>query len=547
MLTGFLSLHSYFFYPSRFLEFISSDTSGRDSHGNRGGRASTLPRTKSKTHTSAKPNICISAPKPDSHPTISILKLKQSDSPHLHASQWSDFHPLLHQPEPEPKLRVSPTLTVPTPRLSPTPTALGRGGSPDDRGGRQPSPVARERRARSISISNFRTEPSSEVKHEVLDQEALMDFTHSGLRRVRPVASRENRHQTEPYRLPSKTGASESEKDVTARPEPNPKIKQQQERQPDEAAKWANIVRRDPQSGSDGLSAHSGLQRRSRDSAKKSSSGQTSDHPYSSQQYERAYSGKRAAPPHLGPVSADGETSRGQFASLGRTRWDETPPPHWRPAGENHSQTFRGNASEFFPAAPPQSTKSALKSRLPSQARSHPAQTDLESAAIQPDCSSKDSRCQSRGIDRTAEASQSARGLNRPKTCLVAPRTLEAPDLPPADSHSGPLSKPDLRPFSQESPGQRKSHNVSRAGLDQICFLEPPSCYEARTELPERSRPPSLASGPFVANKTHQRPGGRAATASPQTPKRTRAFVTEDSGDPDYVTMFCPGSVYVGE
>ncbi|CAG5938404.1 unnamed protein product [Menidia menidia] len=160
-----------------------------------GERASTLPRVKPKAHSSqslsAKPSIAISpAPEPNSPPTPPLLKSKPSSSLHLPASRSMDFSPILHRPEPKPS--VSPTLTVPTPRLSPSPTSQNSDGP----GGRQPSPVARERRARCIPISNTKVEPLGVAKHEVLDQGALLDFTRPGARRARPAMSRESRHQT---------------------------------------------------------------------------------------------------------------------------------------------------------------------------------------------------------------------------------------------------------------------------------------------------------------------------------------------------------------
>ncbi|XP_044047650.1 proline-rich receptor-like protein kinase PERK10 [Siniperca chuatsi] len=273
------------------------------SQRNHGERASTLPRTKPKTYSSptlsAKPSISIfPAPKPNSSPTLSTLKPKPSASLHLPASQLSDPSPLLHQPQPKPS--VSPTLTVPTPRLSPSPTSLCRGMSLDSGGGKQPSPVAKERRARSITISNTKVEsskqrPSNEAKHDILDQEALLDFTHPALRRACPMTCREmqSRHQTysESQRQVAtslnsclsqgKVGLSKKENtakdkpkppprniDITAIPQLKPNIKQQQEFLPSGATgtqtslseskgiQFANVVQREAQSAFDGLATH---------------------------------------------------------------------------------------------------------------------------------------------------------------------------------------------------------------------------------------------------------------------------------------------------
>ncbi|MED6291885.1 hypothetical protein CHARACLAT_028211, partial [Characodon lateralis] len=165
-------------------------------------RASTLPRTKPSTHSSlpvsAKPNICISlAPQPNSSPTLPTFKPRPRDSLLLPASVFCDYYPVPHQPDPKP--RVSPTLTVPTPRRSPSPSI-----APNSQEERQPSPVAQERHARSISISNRKVEHCDKVKNDVLDQGTLLDFTHPGQRRV----CREPRHQTESYRLPATKGGS---------------------------------------------------------------------------------------------------------------------------------------------------------------------------------------------------------------------------------------------------------------------------------------------------------------------------------------------------
>ncbi|XP_042341002.1 uncharacterized protein LOC121941998 [Plectropomus leopardus] len=180
-----------------FVPICSSKTSGQPSWSkscqhlqmNRGEKASTLPKAKPKTYSSptlpARPSISIfPAPKPNTSPT---LKPQPRDSLHL-----SDPFSLLHQPKPS----VSPTLTVPTPRLTPSPTSL------DGHGGKQPSPVAKERRARSITISNAKTEreykkdrgqSSSDVaKHEILDQEVLLDFTNPALRRPCPMSRHES-------------------------------------------------------------------------------------------------------------------------------------------------------------------------------------------------------------------------------------------------------------------------------------------------------------------------------------------------------------------
>lgn len=149
--------------------------------------ASTLPRTKPKTYRSpawpAKPSISIPpAQKPDCPPTLSARRPKPSDSLHLPASEPTDPPPKLDPP----LLCVSSTLPVPTFRLSPS--SMCQDTNLDGSQTRQPSPVARERRARSISILATNIQPVSskersrnEEKRDVL--ESVTDVTHSSLRR----------------------------------------------------------------------------------------------------------------------------------------------------------------------------------------------------------------------------------------------------------------------------------------------------------------------------------------------------------------------------
>lgn len=138
--------------------------------------ASTLPRAKSKTYGSpawsAKPSICIPpAQKPDCPSTLSARSLKLSDSLHLPGSEPTDPRPTLDSLP----LRVSSTLLVPTIRLSPSPTSLCQGTNLDGSETRQPSPVARERRARLISTLTTNIQPT-----DVL--ETVRDATHSAPR-----------------------------------------------------------------------------------------------------------------------------------------------------------------------------------------------------------------------------------------------------------------------------------------------------------------------------------------------------------------------------
>lgn len=142
--------------------------------GHRGG-ASTLPRTKSRS-TSAlpvKPSITVSpAPHLDFPSALSAGRPKLSGS-------GSDPSPL--------DSPLSSTLPVPTLRLSPSPTSGCQGTYVDASGTRQPSPVARERRARSISITNANIEPARSREKSAHEREndvfaSLKDVPHPALR-----------------------------------------------------------------------------------------------------------------------------------------------------------------------------------------------------------------------------------------------------------------------------------------------------------------------------------------------------------------------------
>lgn len=138
------------------------------SQGKHRDGASTLPRTKSKTCStsalSVKPSITVSpAHSLDFPSTLSAGRPKLSDSPQPSASDPSP----LDSPPP----RASSTLPVPTLRLSPSPTSGCQGTYVDASGTRQPSPTARERRARSISITNTNIEPVSSREKSVHERE----------------------------------------------------------------------------------------------------------------------------------------------------------------------------------------------------------------------------------------------------------------------------------------------------------------------------------------------------------------------------------------
>ncbi|XP_051802308.1 uncharacterized protein LOC127533412 [Acanthochromis polyacanthus] len=625
----------------------SSKTSGQNlwskscPQRNQGERASTLPRTKPKAYSSqslsGKPSISIfPAPKPNSSPTLPTLKPRPSDFLHLPASQLSDPPPSLHQPKPS----VSPTLIVPTPRLSPSPTSM----CSDGQGGKQPSPVAKERRARSIPISNPKVEPLHEAKHDILDQDALLDFTHSEGRKFRPVKSRESPHQTysescrppatsqNPCLLQSRFGISKGENilkdkpktpprniDITAIPKLKSNIRQQEESEPSgatgtqtsasERKKSPDFLHRE----SDGPASRSSFHRKCADYNQKSNYAQkTSDFTSSHQSYEQPCSEKRAAlsatskmafstEPLLSPsaVSPSIETRRRRFDLHNETRINTTFPPGLPPRRqqeENKVQTIAGNlAKACQQTGAHQNTKSPQKYRFLSKTQSQTAQIDVRSAVSWFDCVSKDYSCHSGDIDQKMEASQCEHRLNRLKTCLVAPQTQEASS--PASvvriaSHTGSFSKPEHRSHEHhlhqdQSPVQnKKSHKqvkVSDTGLNQTDISAAPDRHAVPTELLEHpsekyaaSWTPSVVLCPFNTNRfgfssagafdllsepqrtvnhraqettTTTTTGAAASVPTNQLNHSVadRAVITEESEDPYYVTMYYPGSVYVGE
>ncbi|KAG8014849.1 Neuronal-specific septin-3 [Nibea albiflora] len=511
-------------------------------------RASTLPRTKPKTCSSptlsAKPSISIfPAPLPNSSPT---LRPKPSDSLHLPASHLTDPSPSLHQLHPKPS--VSPTLTVPTPRLSPSPTSLCLGTSLDGRGGKQPSPVAKERRARSITISNTRVEPesgqqrpSNEAKHDVLNQEALLDFTHPPLRRV---CSNTSRHQTH-SEAQRQAATSQSSSSVQEKPKPPPRntdiskpnMKQQQELQPgaQTSSEFAN-VQRDSQSVFDG--------HRRRMDCSQSAAGFLSN--------ERIYSERSATLPKTHRMSFSTEpllnqspsieSRRRRFGFSSDAKVDETFP----------SAAHLKRPQEEIYGGPP-NVRSSHKYRMWSKALS---QMDTKSPVSQSECVSKDYSCQRRHNDRKTEA------INQYETCLSAWRAHEASKAASADTATSKSDISKHRSHHRQPPEQNKRHKEANL-MNQTDIFAPSDHRTVPAELPECaaqkcgvSCPPSASRCPFNTDSFGLGSKGvfdlhRAAPAAsrppdqPKNPAGDRAFIMEEAEDPYYVTMYYPGSVYV--
>ncbi|KAL7403981.1 hypothetical protein ABVT39_008085 [Epinephelus coioides] len=580
--------------------------SSQHSQRNHGERASTLPRAKPKTYISptlsAQPCISIfPAPQSNSSPT---LKPKPRDSLHP-----SDPSPLLHQPQLKPS--VSPTLIVPTPRLSPSPTSLCQGTSSD--GGKQPSPIAKERRARSITISNTKVEPesskqrsSNEAKHDILDQEALLDFTHPTLRRACSMS----RYHTESQRyaamsqrscsLQDKVGLSKKDNiaidkpkppprntEITSIPKPKSNIKQQQGFLPSgatgtqtslsesEGIKFANVVQRDSQSAFDVPATQSSLNLH----RKYVDYPQRRNYTSSDQSCERMCSERSTASPTTPKMSfskepflnqsPNVETRRRRFDFSSEITLDTTFLSNLRrPREENNTRTTLGNSSKLCQQTNiSQHIKSSQKHRFWSKAQNQTTQMDVRSAVSQSDCVSKDYSCQSRDIDRETESPQCAHRLNRLKTCLVAPQTQEA--SVECTTSKMTLSKPDIISHKHQfDHNQNKSHgevSLSDKGLSQTDIFAPSDHHIVPAKLPEY---PSEKYCPFNANRfgirskevfdlpsqlqhtVHQRADETTTTAppplhGPNYSRADRAFIMEEPEDPYYVTMYYPGSVYM--
>lgn len=501
----------------------------------------------------------------------------------------------------------------------------------DSRGDKQCSPVATERRARSITISNTKVEvesskqgPSNGAKRDILDQAALLEFTHPALRRACPMTCRESQHQTysESQRQvatsQSKVGLSKKENtakekpkppprniDITAIPRPKPNMKQRQEFLPSgstctqtslsesEGIKFGNVVQREAQSVFDGLATQLSLHRKCIDHPQSMKYNHTAGFASNDRSYEIIYSERSAALPvtskmlvstEQSTVSPNIETRRRQF---GFNNVDTTFPSGSylsRPQEENNIRTITGNSSKLCQqTSASQNTKSPQNYRFWSNAQCQPPQMDVKRAVSQPNCVSKDHSCQSRDIDREMEAPQCAERINQLKTCLVAPHTKEAS----VEYTTGPatFSKPDIISYKhqfdhKQCPGPNKSHkevNLSDIGLNQKDIFAPSDRHGVPTKPPEYpsekcvvSWPPSVAHCPFSTNsfgisskgvfdlpsqpqhRVYQRPDVTTTTTASlllhqlNYSPADRAFM-EEPEDPYYVTMYYPGSVYVGE
>lgn len=543
-----------------------------NSQRNNKERASTLPRSKPsapKSMTaSVKPNICISpAPLPSSSPTLPSLKPRPRDSLLSPAWELGEFHPIPQQPDPKP--RVSPTLTVPTPRLSPTPSSATQSQQE-----RQPSPIAQERHARSIFISNMTVGPSKDIKHEVLDQGTLLHFTHPGKKNV----SREPRHTTEISRLPatshkacivqSKVGLKKAEITDTDRPKtlnrdhnivttPKPKLitKQQKQCDPSQATSSSDTV--PPMS--DVPSVNSRLLSRLADNSLKNNYTHTSFCAPFNQSFVQTDPNKGTKLTQLSPCT-DSQNSLYSDKSETRRKFDHDTEKRRK---EREAQSLKSKSPQH-------------QISLPDQTPSHCTQTDVKSAVSWSEKSLGDLSCQSRDLSQILQKHWSEQRLNHVKTSMGASKSLGT-FQPVSDeslnSQHGSCSNIDRRLthlWNQELTEERENQkdiNFSHRALNQTSVFKTPDHNEAATALPKNPWASTVAECPFKTNRPsnnfnratdwlqqafHQ-PSEETATPGHQQNHQPnysdlyRAFITEDSEDPYYVTMHYPDSVYVGE
>ncbi|XP_068177374.1 neuronal-specific septin-3 isoform X1 [Antennarius striatus] len=594
-----------------FVTVCSTKTSSqsswsKSSQQNLGEKASTLPRTKRTTccspTLSTKPRISIfCVPNPKSSPT-NPLKPRPGSSISSPTSQLNDPSPLPHQTQP----RVSPTLTVPTLRRSPSPTSLCREMRFDNPEGKQPSPVAKERCARSISISNTATEPesssqrsSNEAKYHVLDQETLIHFTHSTPGSKYP---KESQHQTysESHRQLATSqssslsqgtvGSSKSEciakprlpprnMNASSIPKPNSFLKQQkgflnsgatgiQTSLPD--CEGIKTLQKESQSAFEEPTNQSSLslhKKRAEYSLNRLAGFASKD-----QLPERTFSERSAAI----RISPNIESRRRQFSFNNEAKADTTflsGSGLRRPQQETNVRTITGPLSKISQqtrASP--NVKSPQKHRFWSKAQSETSQMDMMGALSHPSWALMDYNSLSKDIDLKMEVPQSMHRLNQFKACLEMPHTQEVFDSfegtksKVTNSRSGISYKHLLD--HEEGPGKDRNPNignVSDTGLNEMQIVAPLDHPGVATKL---TKYPSVGVNcPFITENFSTSSKGvfdlpakrqhgvyripdmtKTDSSAPHQPNYSpagRAFITDESEDPYYVTMYCPDSVYV--
>lgn len=496
----------------------------------------------------------------------------------------------------------------------------------DSPGGKQPSPVAKERCVRSIRISRTNIDPVSsklrspnEAKHDVLDQEALTDFTHPALRTTFMTCKESQRQTTSEsqrqeamspnsFLLRRKVGLTKYEskpkfppgnKDVSEILKPKSNKEQQHEflqhgasgtqtsLSESEGIAFTNVVQRASRLAFDGLPIESRLKlhRKCVDYPQIRTAGFGSYN----QLYEQTYAEKSAALSATPPVLLSTQSFLNQSTVLSRTEKRTTQLGFnaetevditflsdcnlERPLEENHAQRFTGTSSRLLQqTGESQSIKSPQKHRFRPRAQSQNAQMDVERGGSRFHCVSKDYSCQSKDIDQKMEFPQSVHRLDQFHTeQAIRPASVEHTTSKATFSKSDVITRKHQLACKQH-PGQNKGHNegpFGDTGLNQTAEVprELPECPSEKCVVnwsPSVAQRPFNTSGFGISSKgvfdllsqpqprVYQRPDETTMTALPPRGQSNdspadRAFIMEEPEDPYYVTMYHPGSVYVGE
>lgn len=534
-----------------FVPLFSDGTFSGASHsqGKHREGASTLPRTKSKTFStsalSVKPSITVSAAHDLDFPsTVSAGRLKLSDSPQPSASDPSPLDSAL-----------SSTLPVPTLRLSPSPTSGCQGTYVDASGTRQPSPIARERRARSISITHTNIEPVSSKEKSVHEREndvfePLKDVPHPALRgdSSRTYSHRQAALAPNAFLLHQKVDLAKNESSnlhkskippgktgLRTTLQPNWSLKQRLELLPNaatsvQASEPDGIPPRKSQLAFDARPNPRGTHRTAQ------TAGFGSEEPLQ----DRLCAGRDAdlAAPPLGPDSTGRLWSRSTGPSQRRpfdfNTAGNTHAPLQRPGDENRTVIPGAGPS----SRPPQQPSAAQNRTCPHTHRWRPR---IESTRVEDRCfQAEREACRDPCSGQTEQRLQ---GPDPPHGVLHAPcsqnrhvgpnksrAALTLSDMELNQKAEGPAEPPECScvknwPLSveQRSHIQKGSGNTSNGAFDSP--LQPQQGVDQR----------AADTAPMASSLPNQ----------PQYRRSDRGVFLEE--DPYYVTMYHPGSVYVGE
>lgn len=421
-----------------------------------------------------------------------------------------------------------------------------------------------------------------------------MDFTHPTLRRVCPTTCRESqRHVATSHSsclLQGKIGLGrkETKTDETAFSKPKSSGRQQQDFLPKkvtgthtshsecERIKFANVAREESQPVFDGLTAPSSLILHRKCPQSRAEESAPADRLYEGVYSDRIRDSPVTPKTLSSTVSPDTETRRRRFGFVHETKTDTAlQSGSWRASEEKNIQALAGTSSKLWKQSPAQTRTPPQNHRYGAKPQTETAQTDVKSSISQSHCAAEDYNCQSGDIDQELEALQREHRLNRLKTCLVARHAR------PAAVESITFSQPDTlqqqnRLDYKQHPWQNESCKevqLSGTALKQTGIWTLSDHRGVPTKLTDKcdvSRPPSVARCPRYTNsfgcaaegvfdlpsqaqhRAYQRPEETAITAPPQRQQPNyspadRAFITEEAEDPYYVTMYYPGSVYVGE